>query len=168
VWNAIKYLGYGALAFDDHVSSRVHTVIACLLQCIGAPWLLVTDLLSALQVHEDLHCGAHAPGHRRVLGECITYATGAVVARSNKRVYRDVEQNNNMHFSVLQMKHRDSAVEAQVEAIKLRHRQRAISKEEAEKAIETIYFDAGSKGQTKHDKSGLGYWNVRIHSPFAF
>jgi hypothetical protein len=107
------------------------------------------------------------PDTGEIWGECSAYATGTVVPRSNKRLNRDAAPHNNMHFSTFQMKQRDSAVELQAAAINMRRRQHLISKEEAEKEIEAVYMGAGSRGQTEHDKSGLGYWDVRMHSPFA-
>jgi hypothetical protein len=107
------------------------------------------------------------PDTGEIWGECSAYATGTVVSRSNKRLTRDASPHNNMHFSTFQMKQRDSAVEAKAEAINTRRRHRLISKEVAEKELEAVCMGAGSRGQSEHDKSGLGYWDVRMHQPFA-
>jgi hypothetical protein len=69
--------------------------------------------------------------------------------------------------TTLQMKQRDSVVEARTAAIALRYRHGLITKDMAEKEIDAACMGAGSRGQTEHDKSGLGYWDLRMHSPFA-
>jgi hypothetical protein len=107
------------------------------------------------------------PDTGEVWGECSAYATGHVVSRSNKRLLREEEPHKNMHFSASQMVQRDRDVEARVEAINHECRQGKITKEAADKRIEAACMAAGSRGQTEHDKSGLGYWDVRMHSPFA-
>jgi hypothetical protein len=107
------------------------------------------------------------PDTGEIWGECSAYATGHVVSRANKRLHRDKEPHNNMHYSTSQMVQRDRAVEASVGQANRELRQGDITREVADKRIEAICMAAGSRGQTEHDKSGLGYWDVRMHAPFA-
>lgn len=100
-------------------------------------------------------------------GECSAYATGAVVRQSNKRPFEEAEPVQDMHLSALQMRKRDSSVQIRVEGITHRYNRNLISKDNAQKKIEGVWSATGSKGQTEHDKSGLGYWCVRMCSRLA-
>jgi hypothetical protein len=72
----------------------------------------------------------------------------------------------NMHLSSQQMQHRDRGVDAARAVIMQAHRHR-LNQSQVDKKVEDLYRRSGSKGESEHALSGLGYWDVRMHAPFA-
>jgi hypothetical protein len=62
------------------------------------------------------------------------------------------------------MQDRDKAVDDARAAIMQRHRLR---KSQVDKKDEELCRKSGSKGLSEHALSGLGYWDVKLHAPFA-
>jgi hypothetical protein len=96
-------------------------------------------------------------------GDVKAYASGAVVQGSNKRPHTASEPLDNMHLSATQMRERDRGVDAARAAITRRN----LHKAQEDKQIEALYKRSGSRGQSEHALSGLEYWSVKMHAPFA-
>jgi hypothetical protein len=97
-------------------------------------------------------------------GEARAYCTGAVVRHSNKRPFKQAEPIHNMHFTSQQMYGRDADVDTTRSILRLEHRR---NNSQYDKKVEDLYKRSGSKGLSEHALSGLGYWDVKMHAPFA-
>jgi hypothetical protein len=99
-------------------------------------------------------------------GVSRAYASGSVVRVTNKRVLGDVPCHN-MNLSVHQMEQRDKAVDAERAVINQQCRSKQISRGQADTRLQELYKSAGSKGSSEHALSGLHYWDIKKHAPYA-
>jgi hypothetical protein len=72
-----------------------------------------------------------------------------------------------MHMSAKQMQGRDRVVENVLAAREAARAAAGGDQTKREAEVQAICMQHGSKGRSEHDKSQLGYWHVRMHSPFA-
>jgi hypothetical protein len=103
-----------------------------------------------------------------VTAECKAYATGKVMPQTvKKRVgVPSTRTPDSMHLTGVQMRARDRDVDTESAVITARIRT-GLSVKQAESKKEALYKTAGSKGESEHSRSGLGYWDVKKMSPWA-
>jgi hypothetical protein len=90
------------------------------------------------------------------------WANGTVA--SNKRPVSQAQPLDTHYLTSDQIQTRDLHVEKEVERLRAAHKQNPAA---ADKAIEAMYMELGSRGQSEFAKSGLGYWDVNTGHPVA-
>jgi hypothetical protein len=68
------------------------------------------------------------------------------------------------------MKCRDRDAESAISALRSRSQARTRNgqvNQDVDADVNAVCMKHGIKGLTEHDKSGLGYWHVKMHTPFA-